>query len=72
MKYHANTSITKSKSIKDLNTNTNTIARPAILLLKDTRAGEKKIRLLGVSVSHFPGNDPGVMRYVQLMLPFGE
>jgi len=72
VKYHDFQAITRSVTLRDPFQDSDTIARQAIMLLKDTRAGEKKIRLLGVSVSHFPENEPGVLRYVQLLLPFDK
>jgi DNA polymerase IV len=70
VKYHDFQTITRSLTLRDPFRDADTVTRQALVLLKDTEAGEKKIRLLGVSVSHFPGNELGVLRYVQLLLPF--
>jgi DNA polymerase IV len=70
LKYHDFLSITRSTTLREPFNDADTISRRALILLKDTEAGMKKVRLLGVSVSHFPENDGPIARYVQLLLPF--
>ncbi len=43
----------------------------AHLLLKDTEAGKKKVRLLGLTISNFENHLGKYQRYKQLSLPFG-
>jgi len=70
MKYHDFQSITRSITRRSPVLDPETITREALLLLKDTEAGAKKVRLLGVSLSHFPDSDRPAGKYVQLLLPF--
>jgi len=70
MKYHDFQSITRSITRRSPVHDPETITREALLLLKDTEAGAKKVRLLGVSLSHFPDNDRQAGKYIQLLLPF--
>lgn len=70
LKYHDFQSVTRSITIKEPVNDAETIVNQALLLLGNTEAGMKKVRLLGVSISHFPGNDNRRARFIQLLLPF--
>ena len=39
-------------------------------LLSKTEAGDKKVRLLGISISNFEDQEPNIGKYRQLLLPF--
>lgn len=70
LKYFDFQSITRSITLASCMDDADSIARHAIGLLRETDAGSKKVRLLGVSVSHFPGSHLGVVGYTQMLLPF--
>jgi DNA polymerase IV len=70
LKYHDFQSITRSMSLKGFIDDEETITRQSLILLRDTDAGIKKVRLLGVSVSHFPNLNHDTFRYTQMLLPF--
>jgi DNA polymerase IV len=70
LKYHDFQSITRSMSLKGFIDDAETITLQSLILLRDTDAGIKKVRLLGVSVSHFPSSNQDTFRYTQMLLPF--
>jgi DNA polymerase-4 len=72
LKYHDFQSITRCITLKDYTCDAETITHQALILLRDTEAGTKKVRLLGVSLSNFPDNVRQIETggYVQLLLPF--
>jgi DNA polymerase-4 len=70
LKYYDFQSITRSITLSGYVDDADSIARQSIVLLRDTDAGMKKVRLLGVSVSHFPDPDQETLRYTQMLLPF--
>ncbi len=72
LKYHDFQSITRSITLKSPTGDAETITHQALMLLRDTEAGMKKVRLLGVSLSNFPDNDHQAETgsYIQLLLPF--
>ncbi|HVN72017.1 MAG TPA: DNA polymerase IV [Desulfomonilia bacterium] len=71
LKYHDFQSITRSITLKEFVDDAQTITRQSLNLLRDTDAGSRKVRLLGVSLSHFPDSSHEVFRYTQMLLPFG-
>ncbi len=71
LKYYDFQSITRSITLSVYVDDAETIARQSIVLLRDTDAGIKKVRLLGVSVSQFPNSNQEALRYTQMLLPFG-
>jgi DNA polymerase IV len=71
LKYHDFQAITRSVSLKRFVDDAETITRQSLVLLRDTDAGIRKVRLLGVSVSHFPNSIQETVRYTQMLLPFG-
>jgi DNA polymerase IV len=71
LKYYDFQSITRSITLRGYVDDAETIARQSIVLLRDTDAGMKRVRLLGVSVSHFPDPNQETLRYTQMLLPFG-
>jgi DNA polymerase-4 len=71
LKYHDFQSITRSITLPGYVDDAETIARQSIELLRDTDAGMKKVRLLGVSVSHFPDPNQETLKYTQMLLPIG-
>jgi len=70
MKYHDFQCITRSTTLSRSVDDADTIASRSLALLRDTEAGNRKVRLLGVSVSHFPGAGRYECGYTQLLLPF--
>jgi len=70
LKYHDFQSITRSISLKGFVDDAETITRQSLILLGETDAGMKKVRLLGVSVSHFPNSNQDTLKYTQMLLPF--
>jgi DNA polymerase IV len=70
LKYHDFQSITRSISLKGFVDDAETISQQSLILLRETDAGIKKVRLLGVSVSHFPNSIQDALRYTQMLLPF--
>jgi len=70
LKYYDFRSITRSITLTRFFNDAETLTKQALMLLGDTDAGSKKVRLLGVSVSHFPGSSQEELRYTQMLLPF--
>ena len=70
LKYHDFQSITRSITLPGYVDDAETIIRQSLILLRETDAGIKKVRLLGVSVSHFPNSNQEALRYTQMLLPF--
>ncbi|HQG30929.1 MAG TPA: DNA polymerase IV, partial [Deltaproteobacteria bacterium] len=64
--------ITRSITLEDMLDQADEIARQAAYLLKETEAGSRKVRLLGITVSNFesPRDKPG--KGSQLILPIFE
>lgn len=71
VKYHDFQSITRSMTLCGSVNDADTITSHALALLRDTEAGNMKVRLLGLSVSHFTGPAGDEKRMTQLLLPFG-
>ncbi len=70
LKYFDFQSVTRSVTLREFMDDADTIAGQSLILLRDTDAGMKKVRLLGVSVSHFPRSHQEIFRYTQMLLPF--
>ncbi len=70
VKYYDFQTITRSLTIKDLITDSRIIMKYVLLLLKNTLAGKKKVRLLGITISNFLDNSSKTPKYAQLPLPF--
>ena len=73
MKYFDFQSITRSVTIDEPADSASVIMKYVRPLLSKTEAGEKKVRLLGISISNFDDQDTGsekVCKYHQLPLPF--
>ena len=70
LKYYDFRSITRSITLTGFSDDAESITKQALILLRDTDAGNKKVRLLGVSVSHFSGSSQEELRYSQMLLPF--
>ncbi|HPD21415.1 MAG TPA: DNA polymerase IV [Deltaproteobacteria bacterium] len=70
LKYHDFQSITRSITLDHRLDNAEEILDKALLLLKETEAGTRKVRLLGITVSNFELPGDGPPRPYQLLLPF--
>jgi DNA polymerase-4 len=73
MKYFDFQSITRSVTIDEPADSASVIMKYVRPLLPKTEAGEKKVRLLGISISNFDDQDTSsgkVCKYRQLPLPF--
>jgi DNA polymerase-4 len=70
VKYFDFQSITRSVTIDEPVDNASVIIKYLRPLLSKTEAGEKKVRLLGLSVSNFDDQEITVEKYRQLPLPF--
>jgi DNA polymerase-4 len=73
IKYFDFQSITRSVTIDEAADNAAVIMKYIKPLLSKTEAGEKKVRLLGISISNFDDqetNSEKVCKYRQLPLPF--
>jgi DNA polymerase-4 len=70
MKYFDFHSITRSITIDEPAESASVIMKYVKPLLAKTEAGDKKVRLLGISVSNFDDQEIKVERYRQLLLPF--
>jgi DNA polymerase-4 len=70
VKYFDFRSITRSVTIDEPADNASVIMKYIKPLLSRTEAGEKKVRLLGISISNFDDQDINVEKYRQLPLPF--
>lgn len=69
VKYADFESATRSTTLSSFVNDSDTICSYAKNLLKETRAGEKKVRLLGISMSNLD-NDDSCLKDEQLTLPF--
>ncbi len=72
LKYHDFQSITRSITLDSLVDEAGEIMRHASILLKDTEAGSRKVRLLGITVSGFEPPQKRQKRPDQLILPIFE
>jgi len=70
IKYFDFKSITRSVTVDQPLQSSKDIMSHIPALLEKTEAGQKKVRLLGITVSNFYGDEKGSM--IQLELPFGE
>ena len=70
VRYSDFTTITRSHSTPDHSSDPDAIAARAIKLLDKTAAGQRPIRLLGVSVHNFAGTDSAEDKNVLPLLPF--
>ncbi len=70
VKYFDFKSITRSITIEEPVESAATIMKYVNLLLSKTAAGEKKVRLLGITISNFDDQDACCDRCGQLLLPF--
>ena len=70
VKYFDFKSITRSITVEELVESATTIMKYVNPLLLKTAAGKKKVRLLGITVSNFDGQDACCDRCGQLLLPF--
>ena len=72
VKYADFQSVTRSITLSDPIKTTDFIMQHTRRLLSETEAGEKKVRLLGLTVSNFENQAGKSPKYRQLLLPFGE
>jgi len=70
IKYFDFKSITRSVTIEETADTASVIMKYLTPLLAKTEAGERKVRLLGISISNFHTQDIGVGKHGQLLLPF--
>ncbi len=70
IKFHDFRSITRSVTLEEPVESAAAIMNHVKLLLMKTEAGQRKVRLLGVTVSHFDAKDACCDRCGQLLLPF--
>ena len=70
VRYSDFTTITRSHSAPEPTSDAENIAARAIKLLDKTEAGQRPIRLLGVSVHNFGGDEEGSEKEEDLRLPF--
>jgi DNA polymerase-4 len=70
VKYFDFQSITRSITIDEPADSALVIMKYVKVLLAKTQAGEKKVRLLGISVSNFDDQENSVKKHYQLPLPF--
>ena len=70
VKYFDFQSITRSITLDEPAESASVIMKYVKPLLAKTEAGEKKVRLLGISVSNFDDQEPNIGKYRQLPLPF--
>ncbi len=70
VKYYDFKTITRSLTVTDPITDTRSIMKYIQLLLDNTLAGKKKVRLLGITISNFPDKSSNTPKYIQLSLPF--
>jgi DNA polymerase-4 len=70
VKYFDFQSITKSATVDEPAEYASVIMKYVKPLLAKTEAGDKKVRLLGISVSNFDDQEPNIGKYRQLPLPF--
>jgi DNA polymerase-4 len=69
VKYFDFQSITRSVTVDETVDNASVIMQYIRPLLSKTEAGDKKVRLLGISVSNFDDQETNVVRSRQLPLP---
>jgi DNA polymerase IV len=72
LKYHDFQSITRSITLEYMTDSAEEIMRHAGYLLRETEAGERKVRLLGVTVSGFESQESRPGKPGQLILPIFE
>ncbi|MGD9365804.1 MAG: DNA polymerase IV [Desulfobacteraceae bacterium] len=72
VKYHDFQTVTRSVTLPEPITDTDTIMAQVEKLLAGTEAGDKKVRLLGISVSNFQDAQHDSTSWVQLPLPFDD
>jgi DNA polymerase-4 len=70
IKYFDFQSVTRSITVEQPAESTAVIMKYVIPLLAKTEAGDKKVRLLGISISNFDDQENKADRYRQLLLPF--
>jgi len=70
VKYFDFQSITRSITVDEPAESASVIMKYVKPLLAKTEAGDKKVRLLGISISNFDDQEIKVERYRQLLLPF--
>jgi DNA polymerase-4 len=70
VKYFDFQSITRSITVDEAAESASVIMKYVIPLLAKTEAGDKKVRLLGISISNFDDQEIKIDRYRQLLLPF--
>ena len=70
VKYHDFQSVTRSVTFPEPISDSGVIMENIKRLLENTEAGERKVRLLGLSVSNFLGDQKTDNGWVQLPLPF--
>jgi DNA polymerase-4 len=71
VKYHDFKSVTRSVTFAEPIADIDEVMENVNRLLESTEAGQKKVRLLGISVSNFLGNRTTARCWVQMPLPFG-
>ena len=72
VKYHDFQSVTRSVTCSEPIGDIDVIMENVKRLLENTAAGDKKVRLLGISVSNFLGGGKAANGWVQLPLPFRD
>jgi DNA polymerase IV len=72
VKFHDFQSVTRSVTFPEPISDMDVIMGHIERLLANTEAGQKKVRLLGVSVSNFLGDPKEADGWVQMPLPFGD
>lgn len=72
LKYHDFQSITRSITLEYMVDQAEEIMKNTLILLKDTEAGSRKVRLLGITVSGFELPPKGPKKPEQLILPIFE
>lgn len=70
VKYHDFKSITRSVTVEEPVKEADEIMNYVNWLLDRTKAGRKKVRLLGITISNFTKNDYKNRKWIQLLLPF--
>jgi DNA polymerase-4 len=70
VRYSDFTTITRSQSAPEPTADVENIAARAVKLLDKTEAGQRPIRLLGVSVHNFGGDEETTQKDEDLRLPF--
>jgi DNA polymerase-4 len=70
VKYFDFQSITRSITVDEAAESASVIMKYVKPLLAKTEAGDKKVRLLGISISNFDDQEIKIDRYRQLLLPF--